>query len=103
MDWIYLFLAIILEILGTTCVKLSQGFSKLWPTVGLIIFYIGSFRFLSEAIKTIELGTAYAIWSGVGTALVAVIGIIFFQEALSLVKISSILLIIIGVIGLKVY
>ena len=97
MSWVYLFLAILLEVSGTTCLKLSQGFTKLLPSVLLFILYGFSFISFSLALKKI----AYAIWSGVGTTLIATVGILWFRKPLSALKIISIGLIIIGVIGLR--
>jgi small multidrug resistance pump len=99
--WIYLSLAIACEICGTTCLKLSQGFTKIVPSVLLFVFYGGTLTAMSMAVKHLEIGVVYAVWSGVGTAVVTLIGIAVFQESLSAVKIFSILLIIAGVVGLQ--
>ena len=101
MYWIYLILAIGLEVAGTTSMKLSQGFSKMVPSITMFICYIGSLSFLTLALKKIEVGTAYAIWSGIGTAAIAIIGIALFSEDLNAIKIVSITLIIAGVVGLN--
>lgn len=101
MEWIYLFLAIAFEICATTSMKLSEGFSKLTYSVAMVIFYLASFTLLSFSLKKIELGTAYAIWSGFGTAIIATIGIVFFKEVLNIQKIVFIVSIIIGVVGLN--
>ncbi|MBP1744692.1 MAG: rane transporter [Firmicutes bacterium] len=100
MYWIYLILAIIFELLGTTLMKLSDGFTKLIPTAGTLCAYVLCFTLLSHALKKIELGTAYAVWSGVGILILSIIGIIFFKESMSPVKIGSIILILVGVVGL---
>ena len=101
MDWLFLGLAIVFEVAGTTSMKLSDGFSKPLFSVIMAIAYIICFSFLTEAIKTIEIGTAYAIWSGVGTALIVLVGLVFFRDAMTIVKMASLLLIIIGVVGLQ--
>lgn len=101
MSWIYLTLAIIFETIGTTALKLSNGFSVLLPSIGTVISYILSFLFLSYALKTIDISIAYAIWGAFGILLISTIGIIFFNEHLSVVKIISILFIIIGTVGLR--
>jgi small multidrug resistance pump len=101
MGWVYLLLAIGLEIAGTTSMKLSEGFSRLVPSVLIFVFYAGSFSLLTFALRRIELSTAYAVWSGVGTAVVAVIGIAWFQETLTAMKAVSLLLIVLGVVGLN--
>ncbi len=99
--WISLCIAISFEILGTTLLKLSDGFSKLGFGIGTIALYIVSFYFLSQTLKTFPLGITYALWSGLGTLAVAVIGIIFFHEELSWLKAVFILFIIIGCVGLN--
>lgn len=100
MHWIYLFIAIIMEVAGTTSMKLSEGFSKLLPSISIFIFYGFSFTFLTLALKTLPIGITYAIWAAVGTALITLVGIIWFGESLNMLKILSLLLIIIGVAGL---
>jgi len=100
MYWFYLAIAILLEVVGTTCMKLSQGFTKLTPSVLVFVLYGASFAFMILALKKIELGVTYAIWAGVGTALIALIGIVWFQESVSLLKIVSIVFIVLGVVGL---
>ena len=102
MGWFYLLWAIVFEVSGTTCMKLSQGFTKLLPSVFLFIFYILSFISLTFVLKKIDVSVAYAVWSGLGTALIAVIGIIWFKESVSAIKIISLGLIILGVVGLNV-
>jgi small multidrug resistance pump len=101
MHLLYLFLAIGFEVTGTTALKFSNGFSKPVPSTIMIVAYIISFFTMSQALKKIDIGTAYAIWSGLGTALIATIGILWFKEPLSMMKIGSIALIILGVIGLN--
>ncbi|MEI8033090.1 MAG: multidrug efflux SMR transporter [Chlorobiaceae bacterium] len=100
MHWIYLVIAIMLEVSGTTCMKLSLGFSKLVPTLFIFIFYGLSFTFLSLTLKGLPIGLTYAIWSGIGTAAITVIGIIWFGEGINALKLFSLLFIIIGVAGL---
>ena len=99
--WIYLSIAIVLEVIGTSFLKLSEGFTKLIPSIVVISCYAGAFFLLALSLKKIEVGAAYAIWSGVGTALIALIGILYFNESVSLLKIISLSLIVIGVIGLN--
>ncbi len=101
MYWLYLILAIALEVAGTTSMKLSQGFTKLLPSIAMFVFYIGSLSFLALALKKIEVGTAYALWSGIGTAAIVIIGIAVFSEGMSTMKLISIGLIIAGVVGLR--
>jgi small multidrug resistance pump len=101
MHWLYLFAAIAFEISGTTCMKLSEGFTRLWPSIGIFIFYGSSIISLTMAVKTIEISIAYAIWSAVGVALIAIIGAVFFQEQLTPMRIFFLAIIIIGVVGLN--
>ncbi|MFC9337514.1 DMT family transporter [Streptomyces sp. NPDC057020] len=93
--------AIAAEILATTSMKYSDGFSKLWPSLITGIGYVVAFALLAQALKTLQVGTAYAIWAGVGTAAVAAIGILFLGETLSLAKVAGIALIIAGVVVLN--
>jgi small multidrug resistance pump len=99
--WLLLAAAILLEVAGTTSMKLSEGFTKPLPSLLLFVFYVASFSALTMALRSIEVSVAYAVWSAVGTALIATIGVLYFREALSLVKVVSLLLIIVGVVGLN--
>ena len=81
--------------------KLSEGFSKLLPSTLMVVFYIVSFALMALALKKLEVGMTYAIWAGLGTALIAVIGVLYFKEPMSALKAASILLIIAGVVGLN--
>ncbi|WP_041468352.1 DMT family transporter [Chloroherpeton thalassium] len=101
MSWIYLILAILLEVSGTTSMKLSDGFSKFWPSAMIFVFYALSFTSLTYALKELEVSVTYAVWSGLGTVLIALIGIVWFKESVNPMKIISIAVIIIGVIGLN--
>ncbi|OQW90527.1 MAG: hypothetical protein BWK79_19660 [Beggiatoa sp. IS2] len=101
-SWLYLLLAITLEVTGTIFLKLSEGFTKVLPSVAMLFFYALGLMVLAMALKKIDIGVAYAVWSGLGTALIATIGIFWFQEPLTIIKIISIGLIILGVIGLNV-
>lgn len=100
MHWLYLIIAITMEVAGTTSMKLSEGFSKLLPSISIFIFYGISFTFLTLALKVLPVGMTYAIWSGAGTALITLVGIIWFGESFNMIKVISLLLIIIGVAGL---
>lgn len=98
--WMFLSLAILCEVAGTTSMKLSVGLTKLGPSLCIFVFYAGAFAFNALATRTIELSVAYAIWAGIGTALTALIGIYYFREPAGVMKLCSIGLIVIGVIGL---
>jgi quaternary ammonium compound-resistance protein SugE len=99
--WIFLLLAGFFEICFTIALKYSQGFSKLIPSIITVIFIVLSFFSVSQAMKTIPIGTAYAVWAGIGAAGTVVTGIIFFGDSSHIVRLISIMLIIIGIIGLK--
>lgn len=101
MSWAYLFLAIISEVSGTTSVKLSQGFTRLTPSVLIFVFYGISLAASSVALKKIDISVAYAVWSGLGTVLIVSIGAMVFKEPLSAMKIFYIAIIISGVVGLN--
>jgi len=100
--WLILVLAIGLEVAGTISMKLSDGFSKLVPSILIFVFYAASFAALTFTLKKIEISVAYAVWSGVGTALIATIGILYFKEAATTLKFVSLFLIVAGVVGLKI-
>lgn len=102
LSWIFLILAIVLEVAGTICMKLSEGFTRFTPSILLFVFYGMSFAFVTISLKKIDLGVTYAVWSGLGTALITIIGIYYFKEPSSLIKFASIGLIILGLIGLNV-
>jgi small multidrug resistance pump len=97
---LYLAAAIILEIGGTTSLKLSDGLTRLGPTGAVVVCYAASFALLSLALRGIDLSIAYAVWSGVGTAIVATIGIVWFGESAGVWKLLSLALIVLGVAGL---
>jgi small multidrug resistance pump len=101
MSWLYLVLAIVLEVSGTTSMKLSQGFTKLFPTLLMFLLYGLSLSALTLALKRIDVSVAYAVWSGLGTALIATLGVLWLKEPLNTLKVVSLMLIIIGVIGLN--
>lgn len=101
MSWIILMAAIVCEVIGTTCMKLSDGFTKVVPVVGMCLFYAISFAALGLTLKNIEVGIAYAVWSGVGTALIALIGIMCFHEGITVMKVGGILLVVSGAVILN--
>jgi small multidrug resistance pump len=101
MAWLYLVAAIVTEVIGTTSMKFSEGFSRLTPSILVFVFYGLSLVALTLALKRIDVSVAYAVWSGLGTAMIAAIGLLIFKEPLTLVKMLSLLCIIAGVIGLN--
>ncbi|MDD5647960.1 MAG: multidrug efflux SMR transporter [Dehalococcoidia bacterium] len=101
MSWILLIAAIIMEVCGTTCLKLSDGFTRWVPSVLIFVFYGVSFTLMSFAVRKLDLSLSYAIWSGVGTFLIALIGLFWFKEHFTLLKVVSMALVIAGVVGLN--
>ncbi|MDX6331929.1 DMT family transporter [Actinacidiphila oryziradicis] len=101
MPYVILGTAILAEVLGTTSMKYSEGFSKLWPSLGSAAGYLIAFALLAQALKTMPVGTVYAIWAGIGTAAVAAIGMVFLGEAATAAKMIGLLLVIAGVIVLN--
>jgi len=101
MPWILLFVAILLEVAGITSMKLSRGFAEMIPSIAVPVFYVLSAAAVILALKRLDLSVTYAIWSGVGTALAAMIGIAYFREPLTLIKLASLALVILGVVGLS--
>jgi len=103
MAWIYLFIAGLFEVGWAVGLKYTEGFTKLWPSVITIATMVLSFYFLSTAVKSIPIGTAYAIWTGIGAVGTAILGIILFNESKELIRIFFIFLIVIGIVGLKIF
>ena len=102
MAWTYLFIAGLFEIGWAVGMKYTHGFSRLWPTVAVLVSMILSVYFLSIAIKSIPVGTAYAVWTGIGIVGTTILGIILFNETVSVLRVLFISLILISVVGLKV-
>jgi small multidrug resistance pump len=102
MQYVLLLATILSEVTATTALKLSNGFTKLWPSVIVVFGYCLSFFLLSLALKRMGVGTAYAIWSGLGTVIVTMIGVLYFKEPVSALKVVSVILVIIGVVGLNI-
>ncbi|MDN3674907.1 SMR family transporter [Flavobacterium branchiarum] len=102
-NFLFLAVAIIFEIIATSALKKSEEFTKLIPSIITIVGYFGAFYFLSFAIRTIPIGIAYAIWSGVGIVLITIIGAVFFKQIPDLPAIIGLALILIGVIVINVF
>lgn len=100
-NWAFLVFAILFDVIGIASMKVSSGFTKLIPSLAVFVCYTLCFVCLTMALKRLDMGIAYAVWAGVGTALMAIIGILFFGESISLIKIISIIFIMLGVIGLN--
>ena len=101
MQWLFLVIAGLLEVCWAIGLKYSQGFTKLIPSVFTILGMIASFYFLSLALKNLPLGTAYAIWTGIGTVGTVILGIVLFKEPMDTMRLVCIGFIIIGIAGLK--
>jgi quaternary ammonium compound-resistance protein SugE len=102
MPWILLLLAGLSEIGWAVGLKYTEGFSRLWPSVGTITAMIVSMILLGLAVKSLPIGTAYAVWTGIGTVGTAILGIALFGESMSAMRLVCIALIAIGIIGLKI-
>ena len=102
-NWLYLSLAIFSEVLATSFLKSSEGFTKLWPSIIVLIGYMLAFYFLSLTLETIPIGIAYAIWSGVGVASITIVSVVAFNQKIDLSAVIGIGLIIIGVVVLMVF
>lgn len=98
---IWLLLAIGSEVIATSALKASDGFTRLFPAAIVVVGYSASFYFLSLSLRAIPLGVVYAVWSGIGTAAIALIGVVFFRETLGWVGIAGITLIVLGVVVLS--
>lgn len=103
MHYLYLAVAIVSEVIGTTALQASNGFTRLWPSLVVVVGYGIAFYGLSIAIKTIPVGLAYAIWSGVGIVLISAIGVIWLRQHLDLAAILGLSLIIAGVIVVNLF
>ena len=101
MAWIYLVIAGLFEIAWAIGLKYTEGFTRLWPSAGTVAAMIVSFLFLAESLKSIPVGTGYAVWTGIGAAGTAVMGMILFDESRELFRILCILAIVAAIAGLK--
>lgn len=102
MAWLYLVLAILAEVAGTTSMKMSEGFTKLVPSLSVVVFYALSIGLLGLSLKKMDVSVAYAVWSGLGVAVIAVIGVMWFDEPVTALKLLSLALIVAGVVGLNI-
>ncbi|MEM6939286.1 MAG: SMR family transporter [Pseudomonadota bacterium] len=101
--YIWLFFAILTETLGTTALQASQQFTRLWPSIGVVIFYGLSFYFMAIALKYMPVGIVYAIWSGLGIVLIACIGYVLFGQRLDLPAVLGLMLIISGILVIHLF
>src|SRR5688500_71454 len=103
MAWGILFLAGLLEVAWAVGLKYTEGFSRLWPTLGTAAALIASMALLGVALRTLPLGTAYAVWTGIGTIGTAILGIVLFGEPATGIRLACIALIVAGILGLKLF
>ncbi|MBZ9539332.1 QacE family quaternary ammonium compound efflux SMR transporter [Modicisalibacter tunisiensis] len=103
MAYLYLFLAIVAEVLGTTALKASQEFTRLWPSVGVVIGYGLAFYLLTLVLRSLPVGVAYAVWAGLGIVLVSLLGVVWFGERLDGPAVLGMGLIIAGVVVIQVF
>lgn len=101
MAWIWLTLAGLLEVVWAVGLKYTDGFTRLWPSALTGAAMVASVYFLALAVRTIPIGTGYAVWTGIGAVGVAILGIVLFDEPKGLIRVGSILLIVAGIAGLK--
>ncbi|MAM69879.1 MAG: quaternary ammonium compound-resistance protein SugE [Gammaproteobacteria bacterium] len=101
MNWFILFIAGLFEIAWAIGLKYSDGFTRFWPTLGTLFALITSFVLLGIAMKSLPVGTAYAVWVGIGAVGTAVLGIILFQEPSEPLRLASLCLILAGIVGLR--
>ncbi|HET9169450.1 MAG TPA: multidrug efflux SMR transporter [Actinospica sp.] len=101
MAWLMVVCAGMLETGFAVCLKKSNGFSQLWPTIGFCVFALSSFGLLTLALRHLEVGPAYAVWTGIGAAGTVIYGMVYLDESTSLLKITSVVLVLVGVIGLN--
>lgn len=103
MKWVYLGLAIVSEVIASSALRASDGFTRVWPTLALLVGYGVSFYFLSLTLQTIPMGIAYAVWSGVGILLICLVGWLMFGQQLDLPAIVGLTFIVSGVVILNVF
>ena len=102
MAWIAVIAGGLLEVGFATMLKLSNNFTKIWPSIGFLVFASGSFSLLAWSLKVLPIGTAYAVWTGIGAVGAAVLGMVFFKEPATAARIACIMAIVGGIIGLKI-
>jgi small multidrug resistance pump len=101
LSWVWLLAAIGCEVVGTTSMKVASGFTKLVPSIAVFVFYGLSLAAMTVALRRIEISVAYAVWSAIGTAAIATIGYLWFREPMTPLKLISLGLIVLGVVGLN--
>jgi small multidrug resistance pump len=102
-SYVFLIVAILSEVVGTSCLKASEGFTRLWPSVFTIVGYLVAFACLAQTLRTIPTGVAYAIWSGVGIVLISLVGWIVFGQKLNAPTVAGMVLIMAGVVVVNLF
>ena len=102
MDWLYLIIAGVLEIAWAIGLKYTDGFTRPWPSIFTGLAMVASFYCLAQALKTIPVGTGYAVWTGIGAFGTAILGIFLFAESATALRLTALALIVLGIVGLKV-
>jgi len=103
MHWLYLCIAIAAEVFATSCLKSTEGFTRLTPSIVVVIGYVIAFYFLSLSLRTLPIGIAYAIWAGLGVALIVLIGWIVYKQTLDLAGIIGVVFIVLGVVIINLF
>lgn len=103
MAWTYLLIAGACEIVATTLFRYTDGFTRLWPSIASIVVGVLSFYLLNRSLAGVSLGTAYAVWTGIGAAGTAIIGIAYYQEPASMMRMVCLAMLIAGILGLKLF
>lgn len=101
--WLFLLVAIVSEVVGTTALKVADGFTRLWPSLVVVVGYASAFSLLSLTLKSIPVGVAYAIWSGVGVVLIALFGWLFLGQSLDTPALIGLVLIVVGVVVINLF
>ena len=101
MGWVYLMGAVVVEIFATTGLHSTEGFTRPIPTAGVLAGYLLSFFFLSKALRSLSLGVSYALWSGIGTASIAAVGVLLFGDVVSVARVAGLMCIVAGVVTLN--
>ena len=101
MAWVLLFIAGLFEVGWAVGLKYTDGFTRLWPSVGTAVALVASMVLLASAVRTLPLGTAYAVWTGIGTVGTAILGIVLFREPATAMRLVCITMIVAGIVGLK--
>ncbi|MGH6863193.1 MAG: DMT family transporter [Methylocella sp.] len=99
--WTMLIAGVMSDVAGATSMKFSDGFSRLWPSLLVFVFYAAAFELQAQVLRPMDLGLTYAIWAGAGTILTALVGVMLFRESMPLLKIVFLIVIIIGIVGVR--